>query len=617
MKRAYQETNTPTPLQDYSNFLSNIKMTIDAAKKNVLQQYPQLSQSDFVPIYFPSNSEAVQLATQPGEAHSLSAYLKAEKQHHKNRGTRFLVIPINLATHYAMLMCVINDNNQLGHVEYLDTYSPQGITYLTDQWPQLMQKIHPAYGLLEQIAVVYKKYQNGINLYQKPTTFNTEVATAQIIETIKVLFQPIYLGENEIQQPDEIADQMSANVQQQLGLTYYYGRYGFKQNYSEALKWFQKAAEQGHAGAQYGLGIMYFGGRGVPKQYAKALKWLQNPAEQGHLTAQYLLGLIHFRGHNGVRQNYPEALKWFQKVAKQGHADAQYLLGRMYYKGYGIPKDYAKALQCFQEAANQGHIQAQSNMGTMHLRGHGVQKNYAKALEWFQNPAEQGHPTAQYHLGFIYSIDHNGVGQNYPEALKWFQKAAKRGHTYALYSLGVMYLKGRGVPEDLNKAYKFFKKAAEQGHLDALFNLGLMYLNGDHVQANHTKALELFQKLAEQGHMGAIFNLALMYYQHDSSPRNYNKAYQLFQRAAKHGHLHAQQWLATMYLDKEPLGIPKNERKDCKLFAAIWLEKSAKQDKTLIKKLKAIKLNKRQLNLKKSLASAILKSRPYFTTAIW
>ncbi len=34
-------------------------------------------------------------------------------------------------------------------------------------------------------------------------------------------------------------------------------------NYSEAIKWYQKAAEQGIASAQYKLGYMYYYGQGI------------------------------------------------------------------------------------------------------------------------------------------------------------------------------------------------------------------------------------------------------------------------------------------------------------------------------------------------------------------
>ena len=42
---------------------------------------------------------------------------------------------------------------------------------------------------------------------------------------------------------------------------------GIPQNLSEALKWYRKAADQGHAKAQNDLGVLYYEGEGVPKNY--------------------------------------------------------------------------------------------------------------------------------------------------------------------------------------------------------------------------------------------------------------------------------------------------------------------------------------------------------------
>ncbi len=48
---------------------------------------------------------------------------------------------------------------------------------------------------------------------------------------------------------------------------------GVPQDYAEAVKWFTKAAEQGHAKAQNNLGLMHEEGRGVPQDYVQAHMW--------------------------------------------------------------------------------------------------------------------------------------------------------------------------------------------------------------------------------------------------------------------------------------------------------------------------------------------------------
>ena len=48
---------------------------------------------------------------------------------------------------------------------------------------------------------------------------------------------------------------------------------GAPQDYTEAVRWFRKAAEQGDGDAQNGLGFMYANGQGVPQDYARAYMW--------------------------------------------------------------------------------------------------------------------------------------------------------------------------------------------------------------------------------------------------------------------------------------------------------------------------------------------------------
>ena len=50
-----------------------------------------------------------------------------------------------------------------------------------------------------------------------------------------------------------------------------------------------KAAEQGDAIVQFKLGWMYAEGKGVTKDTVKAVEWYQKAAEQGNAAAQYNL----------------------------------------------------------------------------------------------------------------------------------------------------------------------------------------------------------------------------------------------------------------------------------------------------------------------------------------
>ena len=100
-------------------------------------------------------------------------------------------------------------------------------------------------------------------------------------------------------------------------------------DYSEAVEWYQIAAEQGEARAQYDLGLMYANGKGVPKDASEAVKWYLKAAVQGYVSAQNTLGWRYLKGE-GVLQDASEAEKWYQRAAKQGNVDAQEKLKTFY-----------------------------------------------------------------------------------------------------------------------------------------------------------------------------------------------------------------------------------------------------------------------------------------------
>ena len=90
---------------------------------------------------------------------------------------------------------------------------------------------------------------------------------------------------------------------------YYYGN-GMEKDKSEAAKWYREAAEQGHAKAQYNLGLCL----DSENNKTEAAKWYMKAAEQGYQLAQYVLGRMYGKGR-GVTQNQSEAIKWYKKAA--------------------------------------------------------------------------------------------------------------------------------------------------------------------------------------------------------------------------------------------------------------------------------------------------------------
>lgn len=132
---------------------------------------------------------------------------------------------------------------------------------------------------------------------------------------------------------------------------------GAAQNESEEVSRVRKAAEQGNAVAQNGLGYRYELGNGVTQNYAEALKWYRKAADQGNVFAQRSLGYYFLKGIV-VAKDHAEAVKWFRKAAEQGHAQAQYDLGLRYANGEGVKKDEAEAVKWYRKAAAKGYNRA-------------------------------------------------------------------------------------------------------------------------------------------------------------------------------------------------------------------------------------------------------------------
>jgi TPR repeat protein len=135
-------------------------------------------------------------------------------------------------------------------------------------------------------------------------------------------------------------------------------RYAQLGDHPEAVRWYRKAAEQGHATAQYNLGWCYENGRGVEKDAREAVRWYRKAAEQGNAVAEGALGYCYHNGL-GVGHDDREAVRWYRKAAEQGHPLAQVLLGQCYRDGRGVVKDAREAVNWFRKAADQGDKNAE------------------------------------------------------------------------------------------------------------------------------------------------------------------------------------------------------------------------------------------------------------------
>ncbi len=113
-------------------------------------------------------------------------------------------------------------------------------------------------------------------------------------------------------------------------------------------------AEAGDAYAQLNLGAAYDNAPAAERDIKQALHWYQLAAEQGLAEAQF--NLAHLLVAEEISAT--AAAEWMHKAAEQGMADAQYLLGVIYAEGLGVEMDDDKALMWLERAIAKGQKDA-------------------------------------------------------------------------------------------------------------------------------------------------------------------------------------------------------------------------------------------------------------------
>ena len=114
--------------------------------------------------------------------------------------------------------------------------------------------------------------------------------------------------------------------------------------YEEAVPKLKIAAEKGKKGAQYRLARCCDKGRGVAENNALAIKWYQKAAAQGYAKAQYQLGKAYMKGKKGLKTDREKAKSLLTKALKDEKHGAK-LLKKLRKDAKGGDEDAMAVLQ--------------------------------------------------------------------------------------------------------------------------------------------------------------------------------------------------------------------------------------------------------------------------------
>ena len=134
-----------------------------------------------------------------------------------------------------------------------------------------------------------------------------------------------------------------------------------RKDYPTAVRLLEPLARAGHPLAQSRLALLYYQGHGVRESDALAWQWFERAARQGLAEAQFYLGNMYAYGHAPLPLDADAArlaAQWYFEAARQGHAEAQYSLAILFLTGSGVTQNASEARKWMTLAAAQGHADA-------------------------------------------------------------------------------------------------------------------------------------------------------------------------------------------------------------------------------------------------------------------
>ncbi|UDQ98048.1 tetratricopeptide repeat protein [Lentisphaerota bacterium WC36G] len=217
---------------------------------------------------------------------------------------------------------------------------------------------------------------------------------------------------------------ISNNVyaQNALGEAFLNG-YGVKQNYSQAMQFFKRAAAESYIPAIANVGFMYLNGIDVQPNTVRAMEYFQRSISKNYPPALYGLGLCYAK-----RKEFEKAALWFRKAARLNYPPAMNELGVMYTAGKGVPKDLKTAFALFKNAAKNGNAAAQKNLGALYLNGivGNSKADIEKGFNWLKCSISRNYIQAMPLLADCYS-DGFGTNKNQVKAMILYNLSQKNG----------------------------------------------------------------------------------------------------------------------------------------------------------------------------------------------
>lgn len=351
-----------------------------------------------------------------------------------------------------------------------------------------------------------------------------------------------------------------------------------KNNYKEAINYFNFANRLGAFEAYIHLGKMTQYGLGVESNLFKACSLYEKGVEHNVKEADKYLALCLYELYNGEIEEVipylenvalkgdPEVItkliniysnedsslhnnhilyKWVFHGAKLGITDCLYRLGEMYLAGLEgvVNSDDELAIKYLLQATKQNSSTAAFRLAELYSS-----KNLSvEACQIYEKFRKNEDYDFEQNLALCYL---NGIGKN--KNIKLGEKIllenfARTSNESTAYLLGQVYSDEESPIYDITKAIDWYVEAIERGELEALNELAEIY-GKDIKQKDLEKYFFYYYKSMETGNTDALLKVAEAYYDGKGVEQDFKKACDLSEEALNSSVYEASSLLAKCYL---------------------------------------------------------------------
>lgn len=201
---------------------------------------------------------------------------------------------------------------------------------------------------------------------------------------------------------------------------------GVRRDEKKAAEFYEKAAAQGVAAAEFQYALYLMDGKVVPKDEKRAVELMKAAADADNRLAAFNYAQM-IVGKDASEEGLEKAYSYYEKAADAGLADAQYAMSQAFANGIGGKvRNDEEARRWLLLAARQNYDTAELELGTWLVEGRGGPADMEGGFRWLKQAAEGGNVAAENRLAKLYI---NGIGTKADkvEAGAWYVLARRAG----------------------------------------------------------------------------------------------------------------------------------------------------------------------------------------------